>query len=150
MRLPRSTGHFRADPNREACRCSSDAVVFSLHAKTRDLRISASCFPALSRSADWRFLSIRRIRLYLDLSSAVTPQPAAVRLDSTPLPLPENKPARQAAPARADRPFRGIALILASTVFLGTSDVTAKYLSVTLPSIEIAWIRFAVFAMIMV
>ena len=55
-----------------------------------------------------------------------------------------------AAPARADRPFRGIALILASTVFLGTSDVTAKYLSATLPSIEIAWIRFLVFALIMV
>ncbi len=53
-------------------------------------------------------------------------------------------------PARADRPFRGIALILASTVFLGASDVTAKYLSATLPSIEIAWIRFSVFALIMV
>jgi drug/metabolite transporter (DMT)-like permease len=39
---------------------------------------------------------------------------------------------------------------LASTVFLGTSDVTAKYLSATLPSIEIAWIRFLVFALIMV
>ena len=52
-------------------------------------------------------------------------------------------------PARADRPFRGIALILASTVFLGISDVTAKYLSATLPSIEIAWIRFLVFALIM-
>jgi drug/metabolite transporter (DMT)-like permease len=35
-------------------------------------------------------------------------------------------------------------------VFLGASDVTAKYLSATLPSIEIAWIRFLVFAMIMV
>ena len=53
------------------------------------------------------------------------------------------------APARTDRPFKGIALILASTVFLGTSDVTAKYLSATLPSIEIAWIRFLVFALIM-
>lgn len=53
-------------------------------------------------------------------------------------------------PARTDRPFRGIALILASTVFLGISDVTAKYLSATLPSIEIAWIRFLVFALIMV
>ena len=53
------------------------------------------------------------------------------------------------APARADRPFRGIALILASTLFLGTSDVTAKYLSATLPSIEIAWIRFLIFALIM-
>jgi drug/metabolite transporter (DMT)-like permease len=61
--------------------------------------------------------------------------------------LPE-KPAA-VAPARSDRPFRGIALILASTVFLGVSDVTAKYLSATLPSIEIAWIRFLVFALIM-
>ena len=65
------------------------------------------------------------------------------------MPLPEKKPAVRSAPARADRPFKGIALILASTVFLGTSDVTAKYLSATLPSIEIAWIRFLVFALIM-
>ena len=80
----------------------------------------------------------------------MTPPPAAAaRLDSAPLPLPEKKPATRAAPARADRPFRGIALILASTVFLGASDVTAKYLSATLPSIEIAWIRFLVFALIM-
>jgi drug/metabolite transporter (DMT)-like permease len=81
----------------------------------------------------------------------VTPPPAAAaRLDSAPLLLPPNKPAARAAPARADHPFRGIALILASTVFLGVSDVTAKYLSATLPSIEIAWIRFLVFALIMI
>jgi len=81
----------------------------------------------------------------------VNPPPAAAaRLDSAPSPLPENKSAVHAAPARADRPFRGIALILASTVFLGASDVTAKYLSATLPSIEIAWIRFTVFALVMV
>ena len=53
------------------------------------------------------------------------------------------------AHARSDLPFKGIALILASTVFLGLSDVTAKYLSTSLPSIEITWIRFLVFAMIM-
>jgi drug/metabolite transporter (DMT)-like permease len=94
----------------------------------------------------------------------VTPPPAAAaRLDSASLPLPEKRsdaqsasvrPEKQSAarkaPARADRPFKGIALILASTVFLGASDVTAKYLSATLPSIEIAWIRFLVFALIMV
>jgi drug/metabolite transporter (DMT)-like permease len=80
----------------------------------------------------------------------VTPPPAAAaRLDSASLPLPGKKPAVRTVPARADRPFRGIALILASTVFLGVSDVTAKYLSATLPSIEIAWIRFLVFALIM-
>ena len=80
----------------------------------------------------------------------MTPPAAAHRLDSTSLPLPEKKSAGRIAPARADRPFRGIALILASTVFLGASDVTAKYLSATLPSIEIAWIRFLVFALVMV
>jgi len=80
----------------------------------------------------------------------VTPPPAAAaRLDSATIPLPEKKSAVRKAPARADRPFKGIALVLASTIFLGTSDVTAKYLSATLPSIEIAWIRFLVFAVIM-
>jgi drug/metabolite transporter (DMT)-like permease len=80
----------------------------------------------------------------------VTPPPAAAaRLDSVHLPLPEKKSTIRKAPARADRPFKGIALVLASTIFLGASDVTAKYLSATLPSIEIAWIRFLVFAMIM-
>jgi drug/metabolite transporter (DMT)-like permease len=77
----------------------------------------------------------------------VTRPAAALKLDSAPLPLPEEKPA---APARADRPLRGIALLLASTVFLGMSDATSKYLSATLPSIEIAWIRFLVFALIMI
>ena len=75
---------------------------------------------------------------------AVTPPPAAAaRLDSAPIPLPEKKSAFRKVPARADRPFKGIALILASTIFLGISDVTAKYLSATLQSIEIAWIRSA-------
>lgn len=84
----------------------------------------------------------------------MTPPPsaaAAARLDDMPTSLQEKPQATgKRAPARADRPFRGIALILLSTVFLGTSDVTAKYLSKTLPSIEITWIRFVVFSLIMV
>lgn len=88
----------------------------------------------------------------------MTPPPAAAaRIDCASVALPDNKPlpsqksaARRRAPARADHPFKGIALVLLSTVFLGTSDVTSKYLSATLPSIEIAWIRFVVFAVIMV
>jgi drug/metabolite transporter (DMT)-like permease len=84
----------------------------------------------------------------------VTRPATAVRLDSAPLPLPE-KPLPEnklapGAPSRADRPLRGIALLLASTVFLGTSDATSKYLSQTLPSVEIAWIRFLIFALIMI
>jgi drug/metabolite transporter (DMT)-like permease len=65
-------------------------------------------------------------------------------------PPPENKPEARSAPPRADRPLKGIALILLSTMFLGTSDVTSKYLSATLPSVEITWIRFLVFTLIMV
>jgi drug/metabolite transporter (DMT)-like permease len=83
------------------------------------------------------------------LSSFLPLTTATATPDCIPLPLVEEKSAKSTAPARADRPFRGIALILASTVFLGASDVTAKYLSATLPSIEIAWIRFLVFALIM-
>jgi drug/metabolite transporter (DMT)-like permease len=56
---------------------------------------------------------------------------------------------RRSAPARADLPFRGIALIVGSTVFLACSDAMAKYLSLSLPAIEIAWIRFLVFAIIL-
>jgi len=73
---------------------------------------------------------------------------AAARRDRAVLPLPEKVP--PAAPERADRPLRGITLLLVSSIFLGTSDATSKYLSTTLPSIEIAWIRFLVFVLIMV
>jgi drug/metabolite transporter (DMT)-like permease len=54
------------------------------------------------------------------------------------------------APARADHPLRGIGLIVTSTVFLACSDALAKYLSLTLPPIEIAWIRFVVFFIIVI
>jgi drug/metabolite transporter (DMT)-like permease len=112
--------------------------------------ISESCFRALLFPPNWRFYGLRPIRLLPHFEIAVTPPPAAAaRLDSAPLPLPEKKSAARPAPARTDHPFKGIALILASTVFLGTSDVTAKYLSATLPSIEITWIRFLTFALIM-
>ena len=81
----------------------------------------------------------------------MTPPPAAERLDSAPLTLPKNKKSNvRPTPGRTDQPFKGIALILLSTIFLGLSDTTAKYLTATLPAIEIAWIRFLVFALIMV
>jgi drug/metabolite transporter (DMT)-like permease len=83
----------------------------------------------------------------------VTRPAAALKLDSAPLALPQENSGKEklakAAPARADRPLRGIVLLLTSSIFLGTSDATSKYLSATLPSIEIAWIRFLVFLLIM-
>ncbi|WP_031335793.1 DMT family transporter [Rhodopseudomonas sp. B29] len=50
---------------------------------------------------------------------------------------------------RAERPLRGIFLILGATVFLACSDALAKYLGRTMPPVEIAWLRFLVFAVIM-
>ncbi len=56
---------------------------------------------------------------------------------------------RVRAPQRTDRPFRGISLVVASTVFLACSDAMSKYLTKELPPVEIAWIRFVVFVLIM-
>jgi drug/metabolite transporter (DMT)-like permease len=69
-----------------------------------------------------------------------------VTIDSPTLP----EISQHSAPARADHPLRGIGLIVSSTVFLACSDTLAKYLSLTLPSIEIAWIRFLVFFIILI
>ena len=60
------------------------------------------------------------------------------------------KPVSRAAPlGRVDRPFKGILLLMSSTVFLATSDAMAKYLAKSLPPVEIAWLRFAMFVLIM-
>jgi drug/metabolite transporter (DMT)-like permease len=56
----------------------------------------------------------------------------------------------RSVPARTDRPFRGIALIIASTIFLSSSDAMAKHLSHSMPAIEITWIRFLTFALMFV
>lgn len=44
-----------------------------------------------------------------------------------------------------DSPLRGIALSLGATVLFASSDTIAKFLSASLPVIEIAWIRYVVF-----
>jgi drug/metabolite transporter (DMT)-like permease len=57
--------------------------------------------------------------------------------------------APDAAPAlQRERLALGIGLILAATVFLACSDTTAKYVAASLPAIEIAWIRYFVFLLI--
>ena len=60
------------------------------------------------------------------------------------------KPVSRVAPLeRVDRPFKGILLLMGSTIFLACSDAMAKYLAKSLPPVEIAWLRFAMFALIM-
>lgn len=46
---------------------------------------------------------------------------------------------------RLDNPARGIVLILLSTIFMSCGDVVSKILSQSLPPIQIAWLRFASF-----
>src|SRR6201993_2520167 len=157
MKLRRSMRRFRAGRNRAVCRCCKNGGKW-LRAHFLN-RLFQRCTRGAYRHPAIGCCRIRPIVVFsvhtrFEISHprfAVTPPPAAVaRLDSVSLPSSEKKPAIRRAPARADRPFKGIALILSSTVFLGVSDLTAKYLSASLPSIEIAWLRFLVFAMIMV
>ncbi len=49
-------------------------------------------------------------------------------------------------PARRDDPLRGILLVVVAVFFFSCSDATAKYLSQTLPSIEIGWMRYVGFS----
>lgn len=53
--------------------------------------------------------------------------------------------AMPAAALRADDRLRGILLIVGATVLFSTSDATAKYVTRTLPLIEVAWVRYCVF-----
>lgn len=55
----------------------------------------------------------------------------------------------RAPPVRIDRPFRGIVLLMGSTIFLACSDAMGKYLTKSLPPVEIAWLRFTMFVLIM-
>ncbi|ALJ38976.1 DMT family transporter [Azospirillum brasilense] len=62
---------------------------------------------------------------------------------------PEGVSAAQTVPShgseRRDDPVRGILMVVAAVFFFSCSDATAKYLSQTLPSIEIGWMRYVGF-----
>ncbi len=49
---------------------------------------------------------------------------------------------------RADEPLRGILLVIGASMLFSTSDATAKYVTQTLPVIEVAWVRYAVFVLV--
>ena len=96
----------------------------------------------------WRFVRLARF-VFLPSRLPVNPPPAtAARLDSAPLPLPERSRPRRSAGARRS-PVQGHRADPGLDGIPGLSDVTAKYLASTLPSIEITWIRFMAFALIM-
>ncbi|MBJ6128158.1 DMT family transporter [Microvirga splendida] len=62
---------------------------------------------------------------------------------------PARPSARSGAPAK-DATFAAIGLALLSTVFFAMGDVTAKLLTDTLPAIEVTWLRYVVFCLVVV
>jgi drug/metabolite transporter (DMT)-like permease len=48
-----------------------------------------------------------------------------------------------------DRPLRGIVLMLAALAFFSCSDAASKLMTATLPAVEVAWLRFCVFTLLM-
>jgi hypothetical protein len=48
-----------------------------------------------------------------------------------------------------DQPLRGIVLMLAALAFFSCSDAASKLMTAILPAIEVAWLRFCVFTLLM-
>lgn len=63
---------------------------------------------------------------------------------------PSAEAAVPAAAVRRDDPVRGILLVVLAVLFFSCSDAAAKYLSRTLPPLEIAWLRYACFSLLVV
>ncbi|WP_114946058.1 DMT family transporter [Microvirga calopogonii] len=49
---------------------------------------------------------------------------------------------------RHDRPLRGIILMLAALAFFSCSDAASKLMTASLPAVEVAWLRFCVFTLL--
>ena len=63
------------------------------------------------------------------------PPPAATLAEPTALP-------------RADNALRGILCLISATMLFSVSDITSKYVSQTLPVIEVAWVRYSIFVLL--
>jgi drug/metabolite transporter (DMT)-like permease len=47
-----------------------------------------------------------------------------------------------------DTPMRGVLLVVGASIFFSVSDATTKYVTQTLPVIEVAWVRYLVFVLL--
>ncbi|PTM41193.1 DMT family transporter [Bosea sp. 124] len=50
---------------------------------------------------------------------------------------------------RHDAPFRGIALVLLASIFLTSADMVSKLLTLEIPPLQVAWLRYGTFSVIM-
>jgi drug/metabolite transporter (DMT)-like permease len=48
-----------------------------------------------------------------------------------------------------DRPLRGITLMLAALAFFSCSDAASKLMTTAIPAVEVTWLRFCVFSLLM-
>src|SRR4051794_37229387 len=108
---------FRAVRSRVACQCCSAQKPIINGVLTRP-EVSAYRHPVFGSCESGAFgVFYDRSRIVFPQVPVVPPPPAAAaRLDSIPMPVPEKKHEARRAPARVDHPFKGIALILLSTV----------------------------------
>lgn len=52
-------------------------------------------------------------------------------------------------PARRDAPFRGIGLVLLASIFLTSADMVSKLLTLEIPPLQVTWLRYGTFTVIM-
>ena len=64
--------------------------------------------------------------------------------------VPSAFPASAVAPGRrvGDDPLRGILMVVGASMVFSLSDATAKYVTNTVPVIEVAWVRYLVFVLL--
>jgi drug/metabolite transporter (DMT)-like permease len=89
--------------------------------------------------ADRACLNGRPAAITAVLRGTVRPLPLAhLRLATPPAAAPDATP---------DSPLRGILLMAGATVLFSTSDASSKYVTATLPPMEVAWVRYLVFVL---
>ncbi|PZU93314.1 MAG: EamA family transporter [Chelatococcus sp.] len=54
-----------------------------------------------------------------------------------------------AAVSRSDKPFVGIGLILLAGVFLSAADAVSKFLTAEIPPLQVTWLRYGTFTILM-
>ena len=77
------------------------------------------------------------------------PPPPAIAASADEIVFVDRKPAFVATPI-SENVFTGIGLIVASTIFFSAGDIAAKILTEDLPPVQVAWLRYLVFALLVV